>query len=746
MIRQVKLVSHTHIWDIDGINVTLIRKSGITTEQYCEIIETFQLLLAEELYHQDATIVRDIFSRIGPISFFSLGIEAFHDRFLAMCRWYCKMYLQTWYENNAQKALGLEPSFKHVLAVMLGNKQCFHLQSMQDAGYRCILINIMHDEFIKFCEKKILAALEACEGLDGIRTKISLNLLIPFCMNVAPHLTEEYTAREAKGFTQRREMITRGALLDKIFGHGAQKEKCDKDGPFYSMLCTIVSREADIQSTKFINENYLAMNVQKDIWRIYFYRNNTLVFRSMDFTQITSASLRTEVKYFMMFRLSHKLNAGFRAAINLMHALNILTNNNPNIKYTADILDTDVSALYLYMETEYIGSYRKKLGIATIADIFASCSLFVSYLMGNMRNPEIKSPRPHKNPFADVKFVNVKNYCKNTEIIPESVMEKLDEHIEEIPEHFALMYKIFSNTGMRAKEVLLLEAECVEPSMYDNLFLIRYTPYKVLAARRKAGVGDYHRALISSELAGDIQTWANQTEDLRKKSGRSYLFLSLRYGERGSLLNLYYFNKAINGLLEKHNICGDEGVPWHFTSMQCRKTLAVTLIENGATTEELSYFLGHLCFSTSIKYYAEVRKMKLAKLNTDFFKKQFELCISAEQLEQFNEEERKLLYIDFRLERRRVEFGFCLRSPGMGKCDRRSNLYGCVNCRHLCTGIQYLVYWQELLQEQERYLSELKSSYQNAGITQYNEFREYQQVLLLRDGYLSVVNSILESR
>lgn len=155
--------------------------------------------------------------------------------------------------------------------------------------------------------------------------------------------------------------------------------------------------------------------------------------------------------------------------------------------------------------------------------------------------------------------------------------------------------------------------------------------------------------------------------------------------------------------------------------------------------------LGHLNSGTSMKYYAEVRKMKLAELNTEFFKKQFKLCIPAEQLEQFSEEERKLLYIDFRLERRRVEFGFCLQAPEVGGCDRRSNLYGCVNCRHLCTGRQYLKYWQELLDEQERRLIELERLYERTKVEQYSDFKEYQQARLLRDGYKSVVASISES-
>jgi hypothetical protein len=297
---------------------------------------------------------------------------------------------------------------------------------------------------------------------------------------------------------------------------------------------------------------------------------------------------------------------------------------------------------------------------------------------------------------------------------------------------------------MRLGEALYLEADCVEPSMYDNLLQLRYTPHKVVEARRKAGLEDCHRVLIPLWLAEEIRAYAGQSEDLRQKTGLPYLFLSRKRGKEGSVISPLYFGNAVNGLLKKYNICSDGEEAWHFTSRQCRKTRAVTLIENGATTAELSYWLGHLSSETSRKFYAEVRKMKLAELNTEFFRKRFELNILPEQLTRFSADERKLLYIDFRLGRRRVEFGFCLLSSSSGGCDRRSNLHGCVNCRHLCTGRQYLPYWQELLNDHERYLSELERSYEATGVANYSDFREYRQAKMLSDGYMSVVTSILE--
>jgi len=191
-------------------------------------------------------------------------------------------------------------------------------------------------------------------------------------------------------------------------------------------------------------------------------------------------------------------------------------------------------------------------------------------------------------------------------------------------------------------------------------------------------------------------------------------------------------------------ICDENGDVWHFTTRQFRKTIAVTLIENGATTEELAYWLGHLSCDTAIKYYAEVRKYKLAELNTKFFKEKFELILSGEQLETYSEEERRLLYTDFRLGQRKVELGYCLRKIAAGQCGKRNSMYNCVNCKNLCTGKKYLPYWKELLSEQERIISELLRIYETSGISDFQGFAEYKQESILFEGYKNVVNAIEE--
>ena len=134
--------------------------------------------------------------------------------------------------------------------------------------------------------------------------------------------------------------------------------------------------------------------------------------------------------------------------------------------------------------------------------------------------------------------------------------------------------------------------------------------------------------------------------------------------------------------------------------------------------------------------------MKLAEFNTQFFRERFDLLLSAEQLDEFSEEERRLLYVDFRLEQRRVELGFCLVKAADGGCTSRNSLYNCVNCRNLCTGKKYLPYWHELMEQQRSILDNLIADYHRKNIDNYESYMEYKQEFRLFQGYESIVNAI----
>ena len=143
--------------------------------------------------------------------------------------------------------------------------------------------------------------------------------------------------------------------------------------------------------------------------------------------------------------------------------------------------------------------------VSEIMRVFSLLSLIFEYLMGDERENNLKTPVPRINPFAKFRFHNAREYKIRTDVIPESVMEQIEIHLDELDESQRLIYHIFSQTGMRMKEVLFLEENCLEETQYEGLMQIRYTPYKTLKARRKKGAPDYHRVFISQKLAEDIR-------------------------------------------------------------------------------------------------------------------------------------------------------------------------------------------------------------------------------------------------
>lgn len=380
--------------------------------------------------------------------------------------------------------------------------------------------------------------------------------------------------------------------------------------------------------------------------------------------------------------------------------------------------------------------------VSGIMRMFSVLSLLMDYLMSDRRDDAMRSPRLHGNPFKQYKFHNFKDYKVRTPIIPEMVAQGIDDHLCELDKTQALLYRIFSNTGMRMKEVLFLEIDCLESSPYDGLVQLKYKPHKTLGARRKQGAPDYHRVLIFQSLADEIIIQIRERAKLREELSLPYIFVNQRPNFRAGMINMGNYVLVINKLIQKYNLCDESGTQWHFTSKQQRKTLAVTLIENGGSVDELAYWLGHLGRNSASGYYAEVRQMKLAALNTGFYHKKFDLQLSGEQLAEYSEEERRLLYMDFRLEQRRVEFGFCLKKLADGGCTNRNSLFNCVNCKNLCTGKAYLSYWIELLEEQTRLVDNLIDAYSNGNISDYGDFREYKQAIFLKKCYENAIIAI----
>ena len=748
MIQMLEIRTGSAIWEIDGTILRFRRLKNAGDEAVEKRITQYKALLLEERYRENKEELIGITEILGEVILLKIGSEAFHDEFFQMFRFYCSRFMEAW--KNSEKCMisnkvSMFPALHYMFYGTVEGAEACNLAALR--GLSCgneIFQKIFREEFAGFWIKEIGSIVARNESLKAVADKIGIRMVMECVMELQDGQLLRYLMKKARTFTDNRTIITAQSYYRMILGKEIGMNRNKFFEPFVDQTDQILEKEYALQCRKFPRENEKELSDSKETWRIFFMHGPALCFQTIDFTRIACLSLRAEVKSYMGCRLRKDQAKGEKGIYSISEALNCLSESNPSIRFFTDISEIDAKALYMKME-KTCGNTEGK-AVSEIMRTFSMLSLIFEYLMGAERENNLKTPVPRINPFGKFRFHNAREYKVRTEVIPESVVEQLEMHLEELDESHRLIYHIFSQTGMRMKEVLFLEENCLEETQYEGLMQIKYVPYKTLKARRKKGVPDYHRVFISQKLAEDIRNEIKKRQDWRQELGVPYIFVNKRPGFRAGMLNMGNYILLMNKLIEENHICGEDGELWRFTSKQQRKTLAVTLLENGGTVEELAYWLGHLSRNTAANYYAEVRKMKLAELNTKFFQEKFNLLLSGEQLAEYSEEERRLLYMDFRLDQRRVEFGFCMKKMAEGGCGQRNSLYNCVNCRNLCTGEKYLSYWLELLESQRITVQVMEEKYQMAGIAEYQSFKEYERAVFLWDCYKNMVERIKAGR
>lgn len=741
MVECIKRERAAATWNIDGNIISMPYKNSIGVDKTKAIIKDYITALKSGAYKTDNYALCNAFNELGGLPFVKIGYFANKDSFVFMFRYYAEKFVDKWFLNNKRihsKSVGIEYVFEEMLSNSSFNIKYNFMYILDDKSIDSTLfVDLINETFISKCTELLKKIMENGESILLITKKMGLVKAYKCFLNIWD-LTEKYIKEEASKYTERREIITLRKMQYRLFGRSMD---CREYPKLWQILKSIVAEEYELQCKKFIRENNKYCNLENDIWIFYQMKGPSLIYNKSDFSVIGKPFLKMELKCYIKYRFSNNFDAHDRTFGEIVKSIEILLKNNPNIEHMSDIDEVDTRMLYETLESiDTTKSGRKKSPLNTM-EMFYQLRDFVRYLMGENRDKALRTPIPQENIFENYSFVNSDSFRKNTKIIPECVIEKLKKHCAEMPKPYDLLFEIYMNTGLRAKEVALLEYDCIEPSKYENTVQLKYRIYKTMTAYRKSGLSEYRRLPIPLELGNKILRQISDTEEYRKKTDLPYIFLK-NGKNRIVLADTSYLSVLVNGLIKKYNICGEDGNLWHFSVMQCRKTIAVTLIENGASVDEVSYWLGHLCRSNTMKYYAEVRKSKLAELNSQFFREKFNLLISREQLTQFSEEERKLLYVDFCMEQRKVELGFCLQKVADGGCTNKNSLYNCVNCKNLCTGKKYLPYWKELLEQQCSIVKKLLAIYASEGITDYTEYKEYKQELFLKDCYENIVNAI----
>lgn len=556
-----------------------------------------------------------------------------------------------------------------------------------------------------------------------------------------------------KVFTENRIIISENLFYKNFFNKNVSQVNlhCDDSKNMRKVIKDIIVNKIDEDSLSFYNTNIKEINSNKYKWILYFKSGvsfNRVIF---DFKLINSITLRNEFKMYMKYYFKNydgfKRNIAFK---NFVVFFNEVVKYNEEIRYFKDLNIEDVKKFaYSIRNGHILDEKGKKYSISSQTTIISALKTYNDYLV-NLKDYKYK---PTTNYFEYIKYNNANNMGKKTEVIPDNILQSIIEHKEELGFYYEIVFDILLATGMRSKEVTLLKLGCVE-KYNDEFYKLIYTPFKTLNARKRNNLSSIDFVLIEKALGEKILKFIEDNKKVIEKSNSGYIFV--RYKNKGSINYLKDNEKNIvqlsgnslcvkvNKIINKYKICTLDGEIWNYTNKQLRKTMAVDLASNGASSIEIAAQLGHLHTSTTETYYAEVNSMKLANLNAEFFKEKFELKVSEEILKPYSEEERKQLYVDFALNSRDVELGQCTKHFSEGVCGLRTGEFDCSTCPKLCTGVNYIDKWTELYNSKQSDLNELLKAYKQAGIDieVYEDFVEYKQTQKGLNRYKSVLDAI----
>ena len=483
---------------------------------------------------------------------------------------------------------------------------------------------------------------------------------------------------------------------------------------------------------EFYQNNDKEMSYSNDIWRVFHPYNSTFRSTTIDFSPLPNP-IKKEMKLFTKkYFFEKKSHYGNHAYSYLISDLNFLCKTY-GIKAANEMREWHILTLLNHLETE------KKYSPLTLRQ-------HINYLRAffNILSEESCGGKALFNPILNIKLPNVHAHTKKIPIIPDDILIFLDNHINEIrQEDIILMYNLLMETGWRFGDMLALTADCASPDKTNpEIANIWVSSPKTKQSRVKRRLGDVFEDVISIELYHQMQEFIESSRTIRDAYHINTLFFNLTNGV-ASTYDSSKFNKSINKLCKKHGITSIDERFWQLSTRQTRKTVAVSLISAGASISSVQKKLGHVTHQTTEKIYAEVNQKKIGELNHEFYQNKFSIILDDEKLKLFTEEERKILYIDFCLNRRNVELGICTKHPSEGRCSSLGYT-SCASCPKLCTGQDFLSRWEELYADSKSVLDEFVSAYEKAHIPieEYETYIEYRQEKKLCESYLATINAV----
>ena len=282
--------------------------------------------------------------------------------------------------------------------------------------------------------------------------------------------------------------------------------------------------------------------------------------------------------------------------------------------------------------------------------------------------------------------------------IPEEIWNQLEQNLYYFPEPLQRMVLVIRRTGMRSGELLNMPFDCLRKR--ENQWRLRFTS-------EKFNIED--ELPIPLELVAVIKEQQyyirqNLNEDYDKlfcgSNAKTSVPNKLMFQPQPKVMTGSTFNKWLNRLAKKSNICSHEGEFWHFTSHQFRRTVATVMTNAGVRDLIIQKYLRHRSPNMQ-RHYKHLLKQVLGEEYQELMREKKYVDIAGKVIITYQPKNLVTELIRKKMYSFTTQYGECHRPIVKSPCQ---TVNACWRCEHWRTSNDDLVYLKEDLKRVEEEL------------------------------------------
>ncbi|PEJ97360.1 tyrosine-type recombinase/integrase [Bacillus wiedmannii] len=342
--------------------------------------------------------------------------------------------------------------------------------------------------------------------------------------------------------------------------------------------------------------------------------NKSNVSYYLDFSKIDE-KVREQVKKYCKQRLLSKNKFSWSTAlsyvINLSKFFTFIFASEPTWKDLKTLKRTHIEKYIEYLH-EYAKNNSRNQNLYPGQHVITSLSTLQKFLKDIQRYEYEMAPETHVRLFIspEDKPKLRKKSIDQIDYIPDSVLEQLFTHINDLHKDVQPVVWVAFKTGLRISDVLGLTNDC----------LVKLNgQYSIETDIEKTYVKG-HRIPIDVELANILAVLIDKSEELshQENNPEGYIFVRYRGQRKGKPYLQVWIRNQLNILAKQKNITDENGNLFHFKTHQFRHTYAVKMLNGGADILTVQELLAHASPEMTLRY---------AKLLDDTKRKAFESVI-----------------------------------------------------------------------------------------------------------------------